>query len=118
MSATRRRILGAVVIAGMLAAATGAWAQDGEAESAELAGPAVPTIARNCLGCHGPKAVSPGAIPTLAGKDSDYLATRLTEFRDGTRPSTIMGRIMKPFADDDIRNIAAYFAAEKIEVTP
>ena len=43
---------------------------------------------------------------------------RLTQFRDDTRPSTIMGRIMKPFADEDIRNIAVYFAGEQVEVKP
>ena len=62
--------------------------------------------------------MSPGAIPTLAGKTADYLTLRMKELRDGTRPSTIMGRILKPFADEDIQKLAAYFAAEKIEVKP
>lgn len=115
MSVTTR-ILGAAAIAGLLAASA-AIAEDPPADSAGGQGPEIATIARNCLGCHGPEAVSPGAMPTLAGKTETYLAARLTEFRDGMRPSTIMGRIMKPFADEDIQHLAAYFAGEKVEVT-
>ncbi len=110
---TTTRIWGAAAIAALWGAA--ALAQGTPPEGAPE-GPAVAAIARNCLGCHGPDAVSPGAMPTLAGKTADYLALRLKEFRDGARPSTIMGRIMKPFADEDIADIAAYFAAEKVEV--
>ena len=116
MSATTR-IFSAAVIAGVFAAGA-AWGEDQPATGGDGEAPAVPTIARNCLGCHGPEAVSPGAMPTLAGKTADYIEMRLTQFRDDTRPSTIMGRIMKPFADEDIRNIAVYFAGEQVEVKP
>jgi len=112
------RCRAAVVLAALLAAAAAAAAQEPGPGTADSAGPPVPTIARNCLGCHGPEGVSPGAMPTLAGKTADYVARRLMEFRDGARPSTIMGRIMKPFADEDIQKIAAYFAAETVEVNP
>jgi sulfide dehydrogenase cytochrome subunit len=76
-------------------------------------GPTVETIARNCTGCHGADGKSPGSVPTIAGKSADWIAGRLMQFRSGERPSSIMGRIIKPFADEDIRNIADYFAAKK-----
>jgi len=81
-----------------------------QAQEAGNEGPRTETIARNCTGCHGPDGKSPGAIPTLAGKTADYLAERMTQFRNGARESTVMDRILKGFADEDIRKIADYFA--------
>jgi len=83
------------------------------AESASGEGPPTETIARNCMGCHGPDGKSPGKIPVLAGKPADDLAKKMMEFRDGKRESAVMGRIMKGFADDDIRSLAEYFAGKK-----
>ena len=117
MTSTPARVWTAALIVSAVAAGATALAQEPAPQDTEAPAPAVETIARNCLGCHGPNGLSPGAMPTLAGKSQDYLAARLMEFRDGKRPSTIMQRIIKPFADEDIRNIAAWFAAEKVEVT-
>jgi cytochrome c553 len=33
------------------------------------------------------------------------------KFKTGARPSTIMGRIMTPFGDEEIRQLADYFSA-------
>lgn len=76
-------------------------------------GPTTESIARNCTGCHGIDGKSPGSIPTIYGKSADWMAERLKEFRDGKRDSTIMQRIIKPFADSDIQAIAKYFATRK-----
>lgn len=99
----------AIAFACVLLLATGARAQD----QAKNEGPATATIARNCMGCHGVNGLSPGAIPTLYGKTADFLAERMKAFRDGKRDSTIMGRILHGFADDDIRKLADYFASLK-----
>ena len=83
------------------------------AESPSSEGPPTETIARNCTGCHGPDGKSPGNIPVIAGKPADDLAKKMMEFRDGKRESTLMVRIMKGFADEDIRRLAEYFAGKK-----
>ena len=83
------------------------------AQGAGDEGPKTETIARNCTGCHGVDGKSPGAIPTINGKTADYLAERMMQFRDGKRESTVMNRIMKGFADDDIRRLAEYCADRK-----
>jgi cytochrome c553 len=96
-------VLTALAACFVLGAAAQAQDSDGE-------GPRTETIARNCTGCHGPDGKSPGAIPTLAGKAADYLAERMMQLRNGTRESTVMNRILKGFADEDIRKMADYFA--------
>lgn len=83
------------------------------ARAEDSQGPTTESIARNCTGCHGVDGKSPASIPTIYGKSADWMAERLKEFRDGKRDSTIMQRIIKPFADSDIQAIAKYFATRK-----
>jgi sulfide dehydrogenase cytochrome subunit len=73
--------------------------------------PPVPLMAANCGGCHGVEGRSPGSIPSLAGRTADELAALLMEFKSGERPSTIMGRIITPFGDEEIHRLADYFSA-------
>lgn len=91
-----------LAMAGLLLAAGVAGAQEG---------PTVAALARNCMGCHGEDGNSPGAMATIRGKSANWLAESLADFRSGARESTIMGRIMGPFADEDIAALATYFAA-------
>jgi len=64
-----------------------------------------------CFSCHGADghAILP-TYPNLAGQNKDYLVQTLREFRDGTRPSPIMGPMAKPLSNSDIDQIAMYFA--------
>jgi sulfide dehydrogenase cytochrome subunit len=39
--------------------------------------------------------------------------TAVQEFRTGQRPGTVMDRIAKGFTDDEIKAIAAWYAAQK-----
>lgn len=70
--------------------------------------------AGTCVGCHGPKGISAaGNFPNLAGQKADYLAAQLKAFRDKARPSPIMAPMAASLKDDDIANLAAYFASLK-----
>ena len=100
-----------IVFALALAWSSAARAEDSRSSQGE--GPTTESIARNCTGCHGIDGKSPASIPTIYGKSANWMAERLIEFRDGKRDSTIMQRIIKPFADSDIRAIAEYFATRK-----
>lgn len=66
-------------------------------------------LSNSCAGCHGTDGRSPGAIPSINGKSAQFIATALKEFRDGARPSTVMGRHAKGYSDAEIKKIAEYF---------
>jgi cytochrome c553 len=70
-------------------------------------------IAATCANCHGTDGRSRGVIPPLAGRDAGAIVRQVREFRDGTRPGTIMQQLAKGYSDEDIAAAAAYFAAQK-----
>jgi cytochrome c553 len=99
--------LRAVLLAAALAAGPGgAWA-GADAGKAK---------ARPCAVCHGPLGVAilPEA-PNLAGQPEPYLAEQLKAYRSGRRTHQIMSLMAKPLSDDDIDDLAAWFASVKIE---
>jgi len=71
-----------------------------------------PDKASSCEGCHGSGGkmpLNPG-IPKIAGQNSFYLKKQLKDFRSGYRKSPDMSHISKKLTDDDIENLAKYFA--------
>ena len=54
--------------------------------------------------------------PHLAGQPSVYLQRALRAFRSGERRNEMMSIVAKTLSDDDIRDLAAYYASIKIEV--
>lgn len=72
-------------------------------------------LAATCAPCHGTngKAVPGAGQLPLAGEAPETLARRLQEFRAGTRPATVMHQIAKGYNDEQIHQLAAYFAAQK-----
>ncbi|MBL6951286.1 MAG: c-type cytochrome [Alphaproteobacteria bacterium] len=69
-------------------------------------------MANTCHSCHGTDGRSVGAMPSIAGKSSDYIVETLRKFRDGKKPSTVMARIAKGFSDDEIVALAKHFAQQ------
>jgi cytochrome c553 len=72
-----------------------------------------------CVGCHGSDGVSlnlPG--PTLAGQNEGYLVEALTAYKSGKRRNELMKAIVASLSDDDIANVAAYYAGLKCDVAP
>jgi cytochrome subunit of sulfide dehydrogenase len=71
-------------------------------------------LAAACFTCHGTNGHSVGGIPpSLAGRDGDELFRTMKEFQSGKRPATIMHQQAKGYTDEQIKLIAAYFAAVK-----
>ena len=65
-----------------------------------------------CAACHGGKGISPaGAFPNLAGQKEEYLIAQITAFRDGARKSMQMAPMVSGLSDQDILNLAAYYAS-------
>lgn len=96
----------ALAVALLLGAAPGLCAAQSPAgpERGEL-------LAVSCFSCHGPDGNSAGAMPSIAGKQADYIAERLRAWRDGSRPATVMNRLAKGYSDTDIEELARYFAS-------
>ncbi|MGR8935232.1 MAG: c-type cytochrome [Gammaproteobacteria bacterium] len=71
-------------------------------------------LAASCSACHGADGNSKSPQwPSLAGQQPVYLRAQLIAFRDGARENAVMkGRVAK-LSDDDIDNLAAYFAGLK-----
>lgn len=65
-----------------------------------------------CSACHGPKgvAIAPN-FPNLAGQSATYLYIQLKEFKDGHRSDPIMSGQAATLSDEDMRNIASYYAS-------
>ena len=68
-------------------------------------------LANTCAGCHGTNGASAGEyMPTIGGLNKGYLIDVLDDYKTGRRASTIMGRIMRGYSDQEIRAIADFFA--------
>lgn len=80
--------------------------------SAQAAPPdAVTMMAGTCVGCHGMEGTSRGpASPTIAGMAPETFIDAMKSFQDGSRPATVMDRIAKGYTEDEIKQMAAYFA--------
>ena len=70
-----------------------------------------------CQMCHGKDGLGrlPYA-PNIAGQKYDYLVHSLMAYKAGERKSQMMSVVVKSLSDEDIANVAAYYAAIKITV--
>jgi cytochrome c553 len=67
-----------------------------------------------CVECHGAQDGSPNAEwPNLAGQKADYLIKQMRKFRDGIRTDPLMSEAAKGLSNDDINDLAAYYATLK-----
>lgn len=69
-----------------------------------------------CAVCHGALGVStvPDA-PNLAGQPERYIIEQLKAYRSGKRTHEVMSVVAKPLSDDDIADLAAWFASLQVE---
>lgn len=66
-----------------------------------------------CAGCHGADGNSTiGANPRLAGQYESYLYHALREYKDGRRDSLLMAGMVANLTDEDLKNLAAYYASQ------
>jgi cytochrome c553 len=52
------------------------------------------------------------ANPILAGQHAEYLLKQLQEFKSGKRKSAIMNGMSNTLSDDDMKSVAAFYAAK------
>jgi cytochrome c553 len=109
MSMLRKTFAIAVLAAGALAASAASAGNPelGKAKSA------------TCVACHGEdgRGIAPN-FPVLAGQYADYLELALKQYRSGERNNALMAPMAAGLSDDDIADLAAYYAAMRGLTTP
>ena len=105
----RPLIIGGGIMLAVLCASS-AGAQDIAAGKKKAAG--------TCAVCHGQDGLAkvPDA-PNLAGNNPVYIAKQLNAFKSGERKHEQMSIIAQDLSDEDIANLAAWFAAIKVTAT-
>jgi cytochrome c553 len=88
----------------------------GSAALAEGSAEAGQAKSATCVACHGVdgNSVNP-EWPNLAGQHTSYLEKHLKLFRSGERQNVLMSPMAMGLSDEDIADLAAYFAAQPLK---
>lgn len=93
------------VLLGLAFCGLGNFAQAGDIEAGK-------SKASTCAGCHGVDGNSLNPQwPSLAGQNNYYLAQQLKAYRDGSRTHAVMQSMAQGLSDQDIEDLAAYYAS-------
>lgn len=104
ISQTAKAAFAAHALAALALAAPAAQAQD-----LNLAR----NLAATCANCHGTNGNARGDMKPLAGLSAEKIIAAVADYKSGNQPATIMHQISKGYSDEQIKLIAAYFAAQK-----
>lgn len=71
-----------------------------------------------CSACHGAGGAAPiaGSFPKLAGQGERYLIKQISDIKSGERAVPQMAGILDALSNQDIENLAAYYAAQSVSV--
>jgi cytochrome subunit of sulfide dehydrogenase len=70
-------------------------------------------LADTCNNCHGVNGVSVGeSMPSIGGLSETYLKTVMLQWKSGERYSATMGRLIKGYSEQQIADLAKFFAAK------
>ena len=70
--------------------------------------------ATDCVACHGVRGNSDnGTYPKLAGQYESYIIKALTDYRSGDRKNALMSGFAAGLSDQDIRDLAEWFANQE-----
>ena len=70
----------------------------------------VRSLAASCASCHGTQGVAESGMVSLAGQPNEVLLKSLLDFKSGKRPGTIMHQLAKGYTDEQLEQLATYFA--------
>jgi len=71
------------------------------------------TKAAACGGCHGANGQGVSPNPALAGQNEAQLLQELQDYKSGKRTNAVMKALTAGLTDQDMANLAAYFASLK-----
>jgi len=91
----------------LLAPAVLAQSETGSAEAGQAK-------SGTCVACHGVdgNSVNP-EWPSIAGQHAEYIVKQLKAFKDGARTNVLMSPMAVALTDQDMRDLAAYFASQR-----
>lgn len=72
----------------------------------------VALLAASCAACHGTNGRSVGGMPKLAGLDELHFIKQMLQFQSGERDATVMMHHASGYTEEEIRQLAAYFARQ------
>ena len=79
-----------------------------------VAAQSVPAKVQLCASCHDNAGVpSDPTVPVLFGQQGDYIAKQLHDYVNGDRDSQIMASIAESLSNEDVTEIAAYYARQR-----
>lgn len=73
----------------------------------------VRSMAASCAGCHGTDGVAQQGMESLTGQSKEALLKKLLEFKTGTKPATVMHQLSRGYSDEQLEQLAGYFAVVK-----
>ena len=85
----------------------------GESHAVEQQALYTQSLAATCANCHGTLGVAQPGMESLAGVPKDDLQKKLMDFKNGRKPATLMHQISKGYTDEQLEQLAGYFAALK-----
>jgi cytochrome subunit of sulfide dehydrogenase len=93
------------LLAGLVLASLSFWAS---ADALQ-----VRSMAASCAACHGTKGVALQGMESLAGQKKEDLLKKMQDFKSGKKPATLMHQLSAGYSDEQIDQLASYFAALK-----
>ncbi|WP_321866683.1 c-type cytochrome [Paraburkholderia tropica] len=69
------------------------------------------TLSLRCTMCHGPRGMSDANSPNLAGQYASVIYKELLDFQSGARQNAVMSPMAQNLSDQDLRDLAAYYAS-------
>lgn len=66
-----------------------------------------------CAGCHGANGEGKKPYPALAGKSESEFVQAMQDYKSGKRANPMMKSFATPLSDQDMANLAAYYASLK-----
>ena len=95
-------IIGVAVLLGVVGAAqAGGNAQAGKNKAA------------TCAGCHGANGEGIAPNPALAGKKEDQIIQAMKDYKSGKRANPVMKTFASQVNDQEVADLAAYYASLK-----
>jgi cytochrome c553 len=71
------------------------------------------TKAAACAGCHGANGQGVPPNPALAGRSEDEMLQAMKDYKSGKRNNAVMKGMTASLSDQDMANLAAYYASLK-----
>lgn len=114
-------LLGTFAAPALAAESAAPAAASAPAAAAPKAAPAKPDLAKGqaiatsvCVACHAVDGSrGQAAYPILEGQHAAYLVKQLVEFKSGKRENAIMTGMASALSEEDMKNVAAFYASKK-----